>query len=214
LDSALASGPFAGRRDVREDIKLARLLYFHIQRGRCIVAPLTGDVIVIRLVAPRHTAIPYHRDGVRERKLARLLIAPADRLLVFFRGSDLLNGMTPLLVLALIVAFAFTGCGKRPETASPAPASSTEPAPTAAGAPAAEQTPASVPRSDMPAADLAATLGNLTQALRKYSFEHQRLPKTFSEVVAAGYVKDMPQAPAGQKFAIDAKTVQVILVKQ
>ena len=66
----------------------------------------------------------------------------------------------------------------------------------------------------MPAADLAATLGNLTQALRKYSFEHQRLPKAFSEVVAAGYVKDMPQAPAGQKFAIDAKTVQVILVKQ
>ena len=61
---------------------------------------------------------------------------------------------------------------------------------------------------------MAAALAELTQALRKYSFEHQRLPKSFSEVVAAGYVKDMPPAPAGRRFEIDPKTVQVVLVKQ
>src|SRR2546426_1956523 len=38
-----------------------------------------------------------------------------------------------------------------------------------------------------------------------------RSPKTFGEVVAAGYVKQMPQAPAGKKFEIDPKTVQVVL---
>ena len=63
-------------------------------------------------------------------------------------------------------------------------------------------------------AALNAALGELTQALRKYSFEHQRVPKTFSEVVSAGYVKNMPQAPPGKRFEIDAKTVQVVLVKQ
>jgi nitrous oxide reductase accessory protein NosL len=134
--------------------------------------------------------------------------------LFFFRGSDLLHGMTPRLLLVWVVVLAFTGCGKRPETASPAPTLAKDSSQTAAGTPAAEQTPAPAPRSDAPGADLAATLSNLTQALRKYSFEHQRLPKTFSEVVAAGYVKDMPQAPAGKKFEIDAKTVRVILVKQ
>ena len=61
---------------------------------------------------------------------------------------------------------------------------------------------------------MAKVLAELTQVLRKYSFEHQRLPKSFNEVVAAGYVKDMPQAPSGKKFEIDPKTVQVVLVKQ
>ena len=80
-------------------------------------------------------------------------------------------------------------------------------------APATEQ-PAVADGSGSSEAALNAALGELTQALRKYSFEHQRLPKTFSEVVAAGYVKNMPQAPPGKKFEIDAKTVQVVLVNQ
>ena len=57
-------------------------------------------------------------------------------------------------------------------------------------------------------------LANLTQALRKYSFEHRQVPKTFAEVIAAGYVTAMPQPPVGRKFEIDRKAVQVILVKQ
>jgi len=62
--------------------------------------------------------------------------------------------------------------------------------------------------------ELAVALHELTQVLRKYSFEHRRLPKTMSEVVAAGYLKNIPQAPPGKKFEIDPKTVQVVLVKQ
>jgi competence protein ComGC len=63
-------------------------------------------------------------------------------------------------------------------------------------------------------AALNAALAELTQALRKYSFEHQRVPKTVDEMVAAGYLKNMPQAPQGKKFAIDAKTVQIVLVNR
>jgi len=119
------------------------------------------------------------------------------------------------LVLPLLMAVLFTGCGKSPESSRPTPVSTAEPQ--------GEKTAADGSRgsggqaatvSNVSEASLNAALGELTQALRRYSFEHQRLPKTMGEVVAAGYVKNMPQAPQGKKFAIDAKTVQVVLVNQ
>jgi hypothetical protein len=100
------------------------------------------------------------------------------------------------------------GCGKRAGTSATPPVSAARPTPgpEGSGEPA---TPAAASPSDGTAA-----LGELTQALRKYSFEQRRVPKELSELIAAGYLKDMPQPPAGKKFGIDAKTVQVILVKQ
>lgn len=64
------------------------------------------------------------------------------------------------------------------------------------------------------AAEMESALRELTQALRKYSIEHKQKPKAFSELVAAGYVQHLPQAPPGKKFEIDSKTMQVVLVKQ
>ena len=58
------------------------------------------------------------------------------------------------------------------------------------------------------------TLADLTQALRKYSFENRRMQKTFSEVVAAGYVQPVPQPPPNKKFEIAQKTKRVILMNQ
>src|SRR5262249_54496964 len=63
-------------------------------------------------------------------------------------------------------------------------------------------------------ANTTAVLAQLTQALRKFSFEHRRVPKSFSEVAGAGYVSAMPQAPPGKQFAVDVKRVEVVLVKQ
>jgi len=122
--------------------------------------------------------------------------------------------MLSRLVLPSLMAVLFTGCGKSPESSRPAPVSATAPAQDAKPAPGAEQTAAAVAPSDASEAALNAALMELTQAVRKYSFEHQRVPKTVGEVVAAGYVKNMPQAPPGKKFEIDAKTVQVVLVNQ
>jgi hypothetical protein len=58
------------------------------------------------------------------------------------------------------------------------------------------------------------TLADLTQALRKYSFERRQMPRSFSEVIAAGYVQPVPQAPPGKKFEIDPKTKRVALMNQ
>ena|SRR5438094_5084121 len=125
------------------------------------------------------------------------------------------SSMPSRLVLPLLMAVLLTGCGKSPDTSQPNPVSTSQPAQgeKTDAAPATEQ-PAVAGGSVSSETALNAALGELTQALRKYSFEHQRLPKTFSEVVAAGYVKNMPQAPRGKKFEIDAKTVQVVLVNQ
>jgi len=125
------------------------------------------------------------------------------------------SGMPSRVVLLLLMAVLITGCGKSPETSRPNPVSTSQPAEgeKTDATPATEQ-PAVADGSGSSEAALNAALDELTQALRKYSFEHQRLPKTFSEVVSAGYVKNMPQAPPGKRFEIDAKTVQVVLVKQ
>jgi len=124
--------------------------------------------------------------------------------------------MLSRVVLPLLMVLLLTGCGKSPETSRPTPVSTTEPAQSEKtdAAPATEQPAVAATFSNASEAAWNAALGELTQALRKYSFEHQRLPKTFSEVVAAGYVKNMPQAPPGKRFEIDPKTVQVVLVKQ
>ena len=89
----------------------------------------------------------------------------------------------------------------------------------AAGAAAANQPAAPTSAPGQPiivdsGADTSAVLAQLTQALRKFSFEHRRVPKSLSEVVGAGYVSGMPQAPAGKQFAVDPKRVEVVLVKQ
>jgi hypothetical protein len=53
--------------------------------------------------------------------------------------------------------------------------------------------------------DLSATLSQLTQAVRRYAAERQRVPQSLEEVAAAGYVNGVPAAPAGKHFAINKK---------
>jgi nitrous oxide reductase accessory protein NosL len=124
--------------------------------------------------------------------------------------------MLPRLVPPLLLAILLTGCGKSSETSRPNPVSTTErsQAKKTDADPATEQSTMATAFSQASEAALNAALAQLTQVLRKYSFEHQRVPKSVGEMVAAGYLKDMPQAPPGKKFAIDAKTVQVVLVNQ
>ena len=130
----------------------------------------------------------------------------------------------------LVVGF-FAGCSRESNssTATSAPGSSTTSPTDASGAksdaaaPSDQATsgepstaPSPVPQRtvDPDSTELDVALAELTQVLRKYSFEHKRVPKTFNEVVAAGYMKSVPQAPPGKKFEIDPKAVQVVLVKQ
>ena len=92
------------------------------------------------------------------------------------------------------VSFLWLGCGK---SASPPGAA---PAATNAGSSAVA-----------PEADLANVLTELTQALRKFSVEKRQVPTSLNEVVAAGYIQNMPQPPPGKTFGIDSKNLTVIV---
>jgi len=101
------------------------------------------------------------------------------------------------LVFLCSIPLLLPGCGKKTEPRGPA----TSAVSTAPGGQPGE-------------ADLETVLRELTQALRKYSVEHKRVPKTFDEVVGAGYVKQLPKPPPDKKFEIDPKSMQVVLVKR
>jgi len=93
-----------------------------------------------------------------------------------------------------------------------APASVSDVAPILVAPPPSSGTVLPITPSDP--ANMETTLADLTQALRKYSFEKRQMPKSFSEVIAAGYVQPVPSAPAGKKFEIDPKTKRVTLMNQ
>jgi hypothetical protein len=85
--------------------------------------------------------------------------------------------------IALLV-FTFTACDKKPAARQPI-------SPSAPSAPAA------------PEPDISKTLDRLTQAVRKYAAETRSEPKSLNDLVAAGYLSELPEAPAGKKFVID-----------
>ena len=99
-----------------------------------------------------------------------------------------------------------------PATGRPLPAGALTPA-EIANAPVPAGTPVT-PIVISPTNNLKASLGQMTQAARKFSFDLRRQPKNFSEVVQAGYVVGVPTPPAGKKFELDSKTHQVVLVNQ
>jgi hypothetical protein len=103
-----------------------------------------------------------------------------------------------------VVPCLFIACSKKSdETAGATP--STEPTPAATAEASAA--------SDVAANQVASTLADLTQAVRKYGAEKQRVPKDLNELVAAGYLPSVPAAPAGKKFAIN-KQMEVYLADQ
>jgi competence protein ComGC len=88
-------------------------------------------------------------------------------------------------VLMVLLMLLFVGCGK-----------------TSPGSGSAEDS-----------AKIGPVLEQLTQAVRKYAVEQHRAPTLLDELVAKGYLAEIPSAPAGKKFAIN-KNLQVILAKQ
>ena len=96
-----------------------------------------------------------------------------------------------LLSLALAV---FAGCAQKSATEAPA-------APIAA--PAAAKTAAAASSEAPQEVDRTATQDRLTQVLRRYSAETQRVPKSLDELVTAGYLPELPAAPAGKKYVFD-----------
>ena len=94
--------------------------------------------------------------------------------------------MTPKFVVQALACacITFTGCGKKPAAASP---------------------PQNSPSANVAASesDPSKTLDRLTQAVRKYAAETRSEPKSLNDLVAAGYLSELPEPPAGKKFVID-----------
>ena len=95
--------------------------------------------------------------------------------------------MTPKFVVQALACacIALTACGKKP-VAAPSQQTSTG----ASSAASAESDPSK-------------NLDRLTQAVRKYAAETRSTPKSLNDLVAAGYLAEMPEAPAGKKYVID-----------
>jgi competence protein ComGC len=55
-------------------------------------------------------------------------------------------------------------------------------------------------------------VAELTKQVRRYSFEKRKMPESLDELVVAGYIKAVPPAPTGKKYAVDTKRAEVILV--
>ncbi|MFN0068120.1 MAG: hypothetical protein ACKVYV_10840 [Limisphaerales bacterium] len=97
------------------------------------------------------------------------------------------------------------GCGRSPSD-SAGEAAVSPPAPPAVAVPSNEGSSTAVPE----AVPMDAILGELTQAVRKFSVERRAVPKGLEELVAHGYLSQLPQAPDGKRFVI-ARDLRVVL---
>lgn len=110
------------------------------------------------------------------------------------------------LLLLLILGISI-GCGSKSHSdpdAGVAPEMNRPSAP-------AESAPLKSEAENGPDEEMSAVLSQLTQVVRRYGMEQRRVPKGFEELVAAGYLERVPEAPGGKRFAIN-KSMQVILL--
>lgn len=113
--------------------------------------------------------------------------------------------MTARLLLAgLVFSCLGIGCGKQPSSsAQPEPVAQQAAPPPDTGTPPGQPGETVEPQA-------APSLGELTQAVRKYAAERRRVPASLDELVAHGYLARVPPAPAGKKFVIN-KNLEVVL---
>jgi hypothetical protein len=126
-------------------------------------------------------------------------------------------GLT-ITMLARLLTIGFLslglGCGRTP----PSSGAETEPEPSAVDAAAQPSggerlSGAGLEDANAEQARIAATLAELTQVVRKYSVEQRRAPKALEELVADGYLSQIPPAPSGKRFAIN-QNLQVYLADE
>ena len=109
------------------------------------------------------------------------------------------------------------GCGRSGEEAPTATTAGTvPPAEVAASRETPEGAPAESPGGGdegVSEAELARVTSALTQAVRRYGIEQRQVPANLDDLVARGYLSQVPEAPRGRRFIID-KQLQVQLVKE
>ena len=106
------------------------------------------------------------------------------------------------------------GCGKEPEAtpkipATPAPAAAnSEEAPSLLPPPAPNsRTPSVVGVSESIPAE---HFSQLSQALLTFRRDKNRAPKDWQELLATGYLKQMPKAPPGKRYTFNPQSLDVL----
>jgi len=123
----------------------------------------------------------------------------------------------PISVLILIAAGLFvTGCGNKSSSSSASKTNATEnTTSTGSGNPITAPVDylaavAQAQRTAIKQIDLA----YVNQALQQFNAGEDRYPKDLDELVAKGYLHEIPKAPYGYKITYDATTGAVKVVKQ
>lgn len=98
--------------------------------------------------------------------------------------------MNRLLLCAFLFALPLAACKRKPSEATSSP-----------------EAPAAPPN---PEVDLKA----LNDAMRAYVMGQLKDPATLDDLVKAGFIKRLPQAPPGKKYVLDTKKSAVQLVNQ
>lgn len=126
--------------------------------------------------------------------------------------------MISRLPVALGLALFVAGCGqgnKPPPSTAATNATQEENRPVAPEQQAAPRAPAAVQPVVVATSEVVAPdLTPLTQAVQVFIFRQKRRPNSVAELVAAGYVKNIPPLPPGKKLVISPTTPQVIMVDQ
>ncbi|PAW87046.1 MAG: hypothetical protein B9S33_06930 [Pedosphaera sp. Tous-C6FEB] len=128
------------------------------------------------------------------------------------------------LFLATALLHCATACKRQPAAGPADPASPETPASTAASAstlptatapsPAPAPTAATMLPQAKPGASESSPLnGELTNAVARFLDKHKRLPASWQELVQTGFLKALPQAPPGVRYAIDPISAMVVEIK-
>jgi hypothetical protein len=184
--------------------------------------PLTG---FSRCRQPVHTPPPdvvgyatLRGVGVEVRRPPSGSVRPALPVFSFIACDPVAPGLSSITVLRLmlIAAGVALGLGCRPQTL-PDSADATGPGDTNLVAATDETSTLEtglVFGAEMASggadAEVAAALGALTQAVRRYGLEQRQAPRSLEDLVARGYLEHLPEAPKGQRFVI-SKDLRVYL---
>ena len=117
------------------------------------------------------------------------------------QAKDETAAISRLLFCGLLLG---AGCGKEPDATPPPPA--TPPAATADPVDSAN------PRSVVGVSESipAAHFSQLSQALLTFRRDKNRAPKDWQELLATGYLKQMPKAPPGKRYTFNPFSLDVL----
>ncbi len=139
--------------------------------------------------------------------------------------------MRQLLILPLAMSLiAVVGCRQKSTVATPPEPSLVEAVPAVPGTPVpgggpavlSSPAPVSAPGVDriedrLPSAPPGASKSNpvnlkLTEALQRYNEANGKMPPDFNALVTGKYLSQLPQPPAGKRFAVDRPFMQVVVI--